>query len=175
MPQPVYEQNCNSPESCDFIWSRRRLISTDPTGSAAPGDTTLFVVQDWRWSYYYKSINDARADVKAGKWSGGLNLTVLEAAEMEALGWYGWLKGHASFGRNLTLRDANESTSGSPMGTCTGLTKMPCKDESYGTHLVSCDTLCLVLSVNEPRCSLHTILIALFVVLLYFLSSVRLN
>ena len=44
----------------------------------------------------------ARAEAAAG-WAGGLNRSVL--AEREALGWYGWLKAHAGYGANLTLRD----------------------------------------------------------------------
>lgn len=133
MPESEYEANCNSPASCDFIWSRRRLYSANQTAVAAPGDVTLFVVQDWRWSYMFKSMADARADAKAGAWVGGLNLSVVQVAEAEALGWYGWLKSHASYGRKLTLRDTADRQSNSPFGTCTGLTKMPCANSHICT------------------------------------------
>ena len=124
MPEPAYTANCNSNTSCDFIWQRRRLLSADPGGGIASGDVTLFVLQDWRWSYLLKSRVDTRAEVAAG-WAGGVNVSVLRQAEMEALGWYGWLKTHAWYGPRLTLRDAAASTSSSPVGTCTGLMKMP--------------------------------------------------
>jgi len=73
----------------------------------------------------FKPVAAAREDVLTGKWAGGLNLTVLRAAETEALGWYGWFKAHVWFGSRLTLRDAAVNTSNSPVGTCTGLMKMP--------------------------------------------------
>eukprot|EP01043_Picozoa_sp_COSAG02_P032434 COSAG02_NODE_2167_length_9609_cov_18.589485_5_plen_583_part_00 len=124
MPEPQYEVNCNSNASCAFIWKRRRLISTDPSGAISAGDMTLFVLQDWRWSYLYKSREDARAEALTG-WKGGLNTTVLALAEKEALGWYRWLQQHATYGEYLTLRDNASSSAPSPVGTCTGLMKMP--------------------------------------------------
>ena len=73
----VYKGNCDSTESCEFIWNRRRLLSTNSTGATSTGDVTLFVVQDWRWSYLFKTRQDARAEVESG-WTGGLNFTVLK-------------------------------------------------------------------------------------------------
>jgi hypothetical protein len=64
----------------------------------------------------------ARAEAAAG-WAGGLNRSVLALAEREALGWYGWLRAHAGYGANLTLRDGPAPADGSPVGTCTGLMK----------------------------------------------------
>ena len=40
-----YPGNCDSNASCHFIWTRRRLLSLDPSGAIAPGDITLFVLQ----------------------------------------------------------------------------------------------------------------------------------
>jgi hypothetical protein len=99
-------------------------MSADPSGDIAAGDVTLFVVQDWRWSYLYKNRADTRAEALAG-WTGGLNMSVLELAEKEALGWYSWLQRHASYGSYVTLRDNASTTASSPVGTCTGLMKMP--------------------------------------------------
>eukprot|EP00035_Acanthoeca_spectabilis_P033268 m.22716 g.22716 ORF g.22716 m.22716 type:complete len:852 (+) comp5851_c0_seq1:51-2606(+) len=124
MPQPEYTANCDTNASCSFIWERRRLISTNPTGAIASGDMTLFVVQDWRWSYPYKTRAAAKVEAETG-WMGGLNMSVLQSAETEAFGWYAWFKAHAQFGSRLTLRDTSTNTSSSPVGTCTGLMKMP--------------------------------------------------
>jgi hypothetical protein len=120
MPDPTYKGI-----SPTFIWSRRRLLSLNSTGAISTGDVTLFVCQDWRWSYLFKSRMAAEGDAHAGAWVGGLNLTVLSMAEKEALGWYAWLKNSADYGARLTLRDSALNTSQSPMGTCTGLSKMP--------------------------------------------------
>eukprot|EP00041_Stephanoeca_diplocostata_P028023 m.783143 g.783143 ORF g.783143 m.783143 type:complete len:330 (+) comp23292_c0_seq6:1547-2536(+) len=67
----------------------------------------------------------AQQSVADGKWTGGFNTSTLAAAELQGLGWYDFYKSQAPWGSRLTLRDTWVNTSTSPMGTCTGITKLP--------------------------------------------------
>ena len=114
-------------DAWDRIWTYRRIKGRG--GKAAVGDISL---QNWGYSgrdgeggndypfgYLFKSKVDTykeRAD-----WSGGVNLTVLAAAEQRAIAWHYWFKAHvpAPFVPDQVTLDKGV------LGTGTGLAKMP--------------------------------------------------
>jgi hypothetical protein len=115
------------PDAWDRIWTYRRIKGRG--SKAAVGDICL---QNWGYSgrdkeggndypfgYLFKSKASTLAE--RGDWKGGLDLGVLAAAELRALGWHYWFKAHVPppFVPGQVTLDRGV------LGTGTGLAKMP--------------------------------------------------
>ena len=113
-------------DAWEKIWTYRRIRGS---GHPGPGDLCL---QNWGYSfslgeggndypfgYLFKGYEATRAE--RAEWQGGINPSVLAAAEQRAFAWHQWFKEHAPAGidpRQITL----DST---VLGTTHGLAKLP--------------------------------------------------
>ena len=117
----------SKPDAWDQIWRYRRLQGK---GSKAEiGDITL---QNWGYSgrdqeggndypfgYLFKS--KAATAAERSDWLGGLNLTVMAAAEARAFAWHDWFRNHAP----AEFQPGQIILDGSVFGTGHGLCKLP--------------------------------------------------
>eukprot|EP00042_Codosiga_hollandica_P020305 m.65354 g.65354 ORF g.65354 m.65354 type:complete len:534 (+) comp49789_c0_seq1:3-1604(+) len=111
--------------SWDQVWTYRRAYA--PPGAqfatANPGDTSQQNIaggNDYDGGYIYLPLDQCKAQIAAGHWSGCLNITTLKAAEQRAYGWYWWFKNASD--ANITDHLFMNYTQ---PGTLTGLTKLP--------------------------------------------------
>jgi hypothetical protein len=107
------------------IWSYRRVkaVDNDDLDHAAPGEVSN---QNWGGGndldngYLFLPLEAALAQVDAGAWAGGVNLTALAMAEQRS---WGWFQAYRSFAdpavRPYLTMNASQT------GTLLGLSKMP--------------------------------------------------
>jgi hypothetical protein len=109
------------------IWTYRRIRGREPGPHV--GDLSL---QNWGYSrsrkeggndypfgYLFKSKADAEAE--RADWRGGIDPTVLAAAEQRALAWHEWFKAHAP----APFKPEQVSLAVGVLGTGHGLSKLP--------------------------------------------------
>ncbi len=115
------------PDAWERIWTYRRLRGHGP--KPAVGDLSL---QNWGYSardgsggndYPFGSLFLPRVATAAQRadWRGGIDPTVLAAAERRALAWHDWFKAHAP----PPLVPGQVTLDRAALGTSTGLAKMP--------------------------------------------------
>lgn len=104
----------------DEIWTYRRLRGMAATGPSA-GDISM---QNWNpgndFPYGYLFLNKKQTLAQKENWLGGVDISVLKAAERHSIGWYYYFKSKAS--ENTRKRIAR---AWNVFGTGTGLSKMP--------------------------------------------------
>ena len=129
--KPFSTAGCCCPGSgeCDYrgIWTYRRAAAVVPGGDA---DINVGDVTQQNWgnpsgndldnAYLLLPLEAARASVRAGEWTGGLNRTALAMLEQRAWGWF-WgyrLAVPAKLGDAMVLSRAASNTT-------TGLSRLP--------------------------------------------------
>jgi hypothetical protein len=106
----------------DKSWTYRRSFSAQPTNASMAStwdSSNQNLDNDYGGGYLFASAEDAE------RWSGGLNLTALAAAEQRSYGYYHFVKSSASTERRPKLYMPTEQT-----GTSHGLSKTPYLRES---------------------------------------------
>jgi hypothetical protein len=98
-PNPPGDFNISNPYNFSMVWSYRRSLTTGSSYDLYIGDISnqnYQTANDYLWAYPLLSINETMAQRDAGRWAGGLNLSVLYQAELTAYGWYEWYIDQAS-------------------------------------------------------------------------------
>lgn len=114
-----------NPDGWTRVWTYRRSLSIDNStiDQVVQGEISnqnWGAGNDYDTGYLFLPLAQARAQVAAGKWAGGLNTTALADAEQRAYGWYTYYKNvsNATMQPYLMLNKTQA-------GTGHGLAKMP--------------------------------------------------
>jgi|GEM_PF-596154 len=102
----------------DKIWRYRRVKGTGGSGPGQLSNQNWNPGNDYAYGYLFKSKADAAAE--RADWRGGVDYSVLDAAERHAIGWYQWLRAREPNGRSSYL-----SIAADVFGTAHGLSKFP--------------------------------------------------
>ena len=99
------------------------LLLTHPS-LASPGETSVINIEggnDYANGYLFYALDspELKAQLGAGAWRGGINISAYAAAEQRSYGFYHWFKLNGSDATPYLTLNATHT------GTSTGLSKMP--------------------------------------------------
>lgn len=129
----------SGPEHYGGNWShamtwRRSLAGSPGAWDEAPGVGDVFLIcseNDLPNAVLWLPLEEARAQVAAGAWAGGINLTALAMGEARAFGWYHYLLNASVTGpAPVPAAQPFLRMNTTAAGTGTGLSKLPYLRES---------------------------------------------
>jgi hypothetical protein len=123
-PEGLQYQQQNLTWQRDWTYRRVSAAASAHPSVASPGETSVINIEggnDYANGYLFYALDspELKAQLGAGAWRGGINITAYAAAEQRSYGFYHWFKLNGSDATPYLTLNATHT------GTSTGLSKMP--------------------------------------------------